>query len=634
MRALEALTAKRPLAVGEVEQHERLPGAAATTTAAVAAARHGVGEDIVAAAVDGQHRVQAVDEDIALALARRQGLAPVREDAVRAALLRGDVPLAVVVVDSHPRPLGLGEAAVALGRPLHGQAAVVAGLEAHLREHVAHVHVCVVCVVCIVCVGARARAHTRSLAPLLLLLLLLLGTPPLQLGVVVAAGLDVNVLVDAPRGRRVGHANLLALQQVQRAAQGGQVRGKHLGGAGTVARVVARVARQAAARVVVVHVDGVPAVAARHGALPEVGDAAQRVEPELALAVLVPGGAKVHVDNVAGEDHVELVARGSHVRRDARLVLCEAELADGHDAAAAVAVVLVEDAPPHLLQVLVHARPAGEPLGARLVLGGRVGDGGVGQVRVLGHEVHRVDAEAVGAAVEPELHVGVGGGAHALVGPVEVGLRGEEEAEVVLLGALVPGPGAAAKDARPVVGGQALAAGAPAGVAPKVPAAFGPVAGGARLAEPGVLVARVVDDEVEEDAQAAGVAGGDEGLGVGERAVGRVDGAVVGHVVAHVALGAGEDGRQPDGRGAEVADVVEPRRDARDVAEPVAVGVAEAGRVDLVDDGVLPPGVVVVVPAAAAAPHGRRGHGDGCEVLARVVLLRLIMIMMRMDDVD
>ena len=105
----------------------------------------------------------------------------------------------------------------------------------------------------------------------------------------------------------------------------------------------------------------------------------------------------------------------------------------------------------------------------------------------------------------------------------------------------------------------------------------------------GCAVGGVVRHPVEDHADAARVAGGDQRVEVRERAEQRVDVAVVGDVVAEVGHGGGEDRRQPDGRRPEARQVVQARGDAGQVADAVAVGVGERARVDLVDRAALPP---------------------------------------------
>src|SRR5918998_468603 len=106
-----------------------------------------------------------------------------------------------------------------------------------------------------------------------------------------------------------------------------------------------------------------------------------------------------------------------------------------------------------------------------------------------------VDPEAVHTPVEPEAQHVVHGLPDLRVAPVEVGLLGIEEVEVVLLRSLVPLPRAAAAEvALPVVGRPS----ARSRVAPEVPLPFRVIAGGAGLHEPGVLVGGMVRDVVED----------------------------------------------------------------------------------------------------------------------------------------
>ena len=244
-------------------------------------------------------------------------------------------------------------------------------------------------------------------------------------------------------------------------------------------------------------------------------------------------------------------------------------------------------------------------------LGGGVGDGdgGVGEGGVFGVFVYRVDAEAVDAAGEPEDHgVGVDFFAAGGVFPVEVGLGGVVEVEVVFLGVGVPGPGWAGEVAAPVCWGDAEAGGVESGGFPDVPVSLGVGFGGAGFEEPGVEGRGVVDYEVEDELHAAGVAGVDEGVDVGEGAVAGVDGLVVGDVVAHVFLGGFEHGREPDDVDAELVEVVDFGDEAGDVAPAVVVGVFEAGGVDLVEDCGFPPWLFAY-PAVWVAVEGV--HGDG-----------------------
>ena len=68
-----------------------------------------------------------------------------------------------------------------------------------------------------------------------------------------------------------------------------------------------------------------------------------------------------------------------------------------------------------------------------------------------------------------------------------------------------------------------------------------------------------------------------------------MDAAVVADVVAPVLERRRVDGIQPDGVDAERLEIVEMRGDAVEVADAVAVRVGKRARIDLIEDGALPP---------------------------------------------
>ena len=97
------------------------------------------------------------------------------------------------------------------------------------------------------------------------------------------------------------------------------------------------------------------------------------------------------------------------------------------------------------------------------------------------------------------------------------------------------------------------------------------------------------------------------------RPVVRVDRPVVGDVVAVVAQRRGVERQQPEGRDAQVVQVVELRDEAPEVADAVVVAVAERPHVELVDDGVAVPVRAVVREGALRA----RRHRAGCYPRSR-----------------
>ena len=170
---------------------------------------------------------------------------------------------------------------------------------------------------------------------------------------------------------------------------------------------------------------------------------------------------------------------------------------------------------------------------------------------------------------------------------VEVGLMAVEAVPEVLPGDRVPGPvgglGVAEDDPRPLVDLV--------GVAPDVVVALGGVRVAPGLLEPGMLVGSVVDHEVGDDPDAAGVGGLGQRLEVGDGADRGMDLAEIGDVVAVVLQGRGVDGHEPEAVDAQLLEVVELGSQADQVAVAVAVGVVETPDVDLVEDGVLVPEV-------------------------------------------
>ena len=148
---------------------------------------------------------------------------------------------------------------------------------------------------------------------------------------------------------------------------------------------------------------------------------------------------------------------------------------------------------------------------------------------------HRVEPQAVDAAIEPELHHPDDRVQNLGVVEVQVGLVMEEPVPVVGLGGVVPAPvrllGVGEDDPDALVLLVRLA--------PDVELAFGGTGWRApRGLEPRMLIGGVVDDQLGDDADAAAVRLLDEPIEVGERAVARMDVLVVRDVVAVVSAAA------------------------------------------------------------------------------------------------
>ena len=108
-----------------------------------------------------------------------------------------------------------------------------------------------------------------------------------------------------------------------------------------------------------------------------------------------------------------------------------------------------------------------------------------------------------------------------------------------------------------------------------------------------MLVAGVVEDQVEDHPDPPSVGLGQQLGEVGLRAEPRVDRGVIGHVVPRVEAGRRVDRGQPDRIDAQAVlicgQVVQVIDQPPEIAEAVAVTVGEAAWVDLVDDAASPP---------------------------------------------
>ena len=376
----------------------------------------------------------------------------------------------------------------------------------------------------------------------------------------------------------VRHAELLALVDEGRAAQGEQHRGECLRSEDGVGVLREEVVHRARA-VVVLKVDRAPALAGD----PRLTCGERRLElcqlPRLHFAPCLAAF-------IGDEDMGKLKEHGEHaVFADPVGELCGADavrLTDGED------VVPVKDLAAELMEEVQDAgridRHRVDAYHAVCRIGRAVGeDGGFLDVG------DRIDAESADALVEPEVRGTVEGVAYLRVLPVEIGLRLGKGVQVVLpaLGAVCPRR--AAEDAAPVRRRTAVLL----RVAPDVPVTLFVGAAGARLQEPRMLVGAVVVDEIHDDADAALLCACDQLLHLVHRAKIVIDVRVVADVVAVVDHGRRVNGGEPDRADTELLQIVELFRDAAQVARTAARRVVETLRVDLVDGGVLPPFVLV-----------------------------------------
>ncbi len=213
----------------------------------------------------------------------------------------------------------------------------------------------------------------------------------------------------------------------------------------------------------------------------------------------------------------------------------------------------------------------------------------VGSAGALDQVRHRVQTQAIHAAIQPETHHFQHRVQHGRVIEVQVRLMRIEAVPEVLPGHRVPGPvgffGIAEDDPRAFV--------FLVGVRPDVEVALGRA--GWRIAcalKPGMLIGGVVDHQLGNDADATRMRMRHQVLEVFDAAVIRVHRHVLGDVVAVIAARAGIERQQPDGVHAELGDVIQLGNQPRKIADAIVVGIEERLDVHLVDDRVLVPTLV------------------------------------------
>src|SRR5262245_4028174 len=124
-------------------------------------------------------------------------------------------------------------------------------------------------------------------------------------------------------------------------------------------------------------------------------------------------------------------------------------------------------------------------------------------------------------------------------------------------------------------------------------------------------VRRMVGHKVENDPHAAGMRRRDQPVEIGKRAENRIDGTVIGHVIAEIGHRREEDRRDPDCIDAESRKMIEPRGDAIEIPDAIAIAVLKRARIDLIDHTPLPP----------AAARSLRHVGQQTGLVCRFAIL-------------
>ena len=378
------------------------------------------------------------------------------------------------------------------------------------------------------------------------------------------------------RQAQIGHADLLPLVDEGRALLQHVHGGQHFPALHPV--FLAAVAADNARVVVVFDVQGVPA-------------------PALQLVLPLAEGL-FHLEKVERPaDHIRHKAVGLHVGEGDHLVehlvrslrhVAQGSVRVGGGAFAHdEAVVLAQNIVFEFLEIPVGLGAVGivlEPVCRRdLRIRAR-------QPRGFGDEGDHVLPEAVHPHVQPEAEDALDLIAHSGVAHIQIRLLFGEQMQVVFVQIAVVLPGLPLEERGPVVGRLLLSAAARFAGAPVIIIVVGVIAAFAALDEPGVLIRAMVDHKVHKHAQAPVVGFLQHALENREVAEVRVDVHIVGDVVTPVGIGRGVEGREPDRVHPQALDIIQTVEHAVEIADPVAVSVAEAAGPDMVDHHILVPG--------------------------------------------
>ncbi len=199
---------------------------------------------------------------------------------------------------------------------------------------------------------------------------------------------------------------------------------------------------------------------------------------------------------------------------------------------------------------------------------------------------NRVEPDAVDSQPHPIVEGLEDGPLNVRVLEIQVGLMGVEAVPVIGLGQWIPSPVRNLEiledDPRVLVAFRR--------VAPDVKIAFrAPGLGPPSALKPRMLVRSVVDHQLGDHAKSAGMGLANERFEIAQVAVGRIDFGVSRNVIAVVAQRRRIERQQPQGRDAQVLQIVELRGQTGKIADAIVVAVVKRADVKLIDYRVLVP---------------------------------------------
>ena len=104
-----------------------------------------------------------------------------------------------------------------------------------------------------------------------------------------------------------------------------------------------------------------------------------------------------------------------------------------------------------------------------------------------------------------------------------------------------------------------------------------------------MLVGCVVHDHVEDQVQTARMRFFHQLIEVGQGAIAWVNITIITHVITKILVGAGIDGRKPEGVYTQIGQVIQSGDNPRQITQSICVAVREAAGIDLVNNAITPP---------------------------------------------
>ena len=261
-------------------------------------------------------------------------------------------------------------------------------------------------------------------------------------------------------------------------------------------------------------------------------------------------------------------------------------------------VIFGKHAAVHFLQIFMYVRAVADIRGKAAVQS--VCDRAVRVGRILGDHADDVHAEAVDPLVAPPGHHIEDSVAHLWILPVQIRLLFGKAVQIVHISRFVILPCGTAKAGTPVV--RLLAVDR---ILPYIIVAVWIILGLAALDEPRVFIGGVIDDEVHHDLQMMLVCLGEHAVKVLHRTELGHDVPVIGDVIAIVVVRGLVNRGEPEYVDTELFQIRQVLRDAVQVADPVSVAVCKAARINLINDGLFPPGLCFISNLHHSYLHSR-----------------------------